>query len=111
MAQKTQITLVDDIDGSAADETVTFSVDGSTYEIDLTAAHAAQLRDVFVTYASHGRRTSSTRRTRGASRSSREAGRDYEPAAVRTWAEQRGIDVPSRGRIPGAVLDQYRAAR
>ena len=56
MAQRVNIVLEDDIDGSAADETVTFALDGVTYEIDLTTANATALRDALAPYVGHGRR-------------------------------------------------------
>lgn len=110
MAQKTQITLIDDIDGSTADETVTFALDGVSYEIDLNGAHASELRDTISGYVGHARKIAGRTSGRTGSRS-RSAGRDYEPATVREWAASRGIDIPARGRIPSAVLDQYRATR
>jgi hypothetical protein len=55
MAQKVQVLLVDDIDGGTADETVTFALDGVSYEIDLTSAHAAELRDALGTWVGHAR--------------------------------------------------------
>jgi hypothetical protein len=112
MAQKTQITLIDDVDGTPADETVTFGLDGVTYEIDLTTAHAAELRDAVAKFVGHARKVGATSRTRSSgARGSREAGRDYNPAEVRAWATEQGIEVTARGRIPGEVLDKYRAAR
>ncbi len=60
MVQKVNIVLVDDIDGSPADETVTFGVDGTSYEIDLTAANAAKLRDAIGLYVGHARKVTSS---------------------------------------------------
>ena len=111
MAQKTQITLIDDVDGTPADETVTFGLDGVTYEIDLTTARAAELRDAVSTFVGHARKVGSAARTRSTSpRGSREADRGYRPAEVREWATSQGMEVPARGRIPGDVLDKYLAA-
>ena len=47
MAQKVQVILVDDMDGGAAEETVSFSLDGVSYELDLSKKNAAKLRDTF----------------------------------------------------------------
>ncbi|WP_282944529.1 histone-like nucleoid-structuring protein Lsr2 [Cellulomonas endometrii] len=110
MAQKTQITLIDDVDGSSADETVVFGLDGVNYEIDLNAEHARELRDAAARFVGHARKVGGRAPSRAGNRT-RGNGRDYEPAAVREWAASRSIDLPARGRIPGAVLDQYRAAR
>lgn len=57
MAQKVQVLLVDDLDGGEADETVTFALDGKTYEIDLTTANAEKLRGLLDPYTKGGRRT------------------------------------------------------
>jgi hypothetical protein len=111
MAQKVQLILTDDIDGSSAAETVLFGIDGVTYEIDLTSEHAAELRDALTKYIEHGRKVGTPARGRAAGRGARATGRDYVPAAVREWAASQGIDVPARGRIPGEVLDRYRASR
>ena len=58
MAQKVQTLFIDDIDGSAAEGTVRFGLDGSEYEIDLNAEHAKQLRDALAAYIRAGRRVS-----------------------------------------------------
>ncbi|GAA2021801.1 hypothetical protein GCM10009819_00400 [Agromyces tropicus] len=57
MAKRTIVTLVDDIDGSEAAETVSFSVEGVDYEIDLSAANATALRNVLQPFAAAARRT------------------------------------------------------
>ncbi|MBB5153197.1 histone-like nucleoid-structuring protein Lsr2 [Saccharopolyspora phatthalungensis] len=55
MAERIQVELVDDIDGSPANHTVTFALDGATYEIDLNDAHAQQLRAVLDRYVKAAR--------------------------------------------------------
>src|SRR6476659_1610612 len=77
MAQKVQVVLVDDVDGGDASETVTFALDGVTYEIDLNEDNAAKLRDAFATWVGHGRRVSG----RASSRAARPASRRSTPAA------------------------------
>ena len=62
MAQRTQVLLIDDLDGSSADETVAFGLDGSAYEIDLSAKNANQLRKSLASYVSSGRKSSLIRR-------------------------------------------------
>ena len=52
MAQKVRIILEDDLDGGPADETVRFGLDGGQYEIDLSNANAARLRDAIRPFAS-----------------------------------------------------------
>lgn len=106
MAQKVTITLVDDIDESEADETLTFGLDGVNYEIDLNGTHAAELREAMAPYVGHGRRVSGRRRT-GASTAS--AG-GPSAAEIRAWARKSGFEVPDRGRIPADVRTAYEAA-
>lgn len=102
MAQKVQVVLVDDVDGGSADETVTFGIDGSTYEVDLSTAHAAQLREALAPWVGVARKVSarSASRSRGAS----------DTAKVRAWAKQHGFDVSERGRISSEVRAAYAAA-
>ncbi|MCA5893063.1 Lsr2 family protein [Isoptericola sp. NEAU-Y5] len=109
MVQKQQIVLIDDIDGSDADETVTFALDGVTYEIDVTSAHAAELRDAFATWIGHGRKTS---RSTGPSRSTgrRTTADRAQLAKIREWARENGHKVSDRGRIPSSVLAAFEAA-
>lgn len=111
MAQRVNIVLVDDIDGSEATQTVSFGLDGTSYEIDLNDDHAAELREALATYVGHGRKVSGTRRGR--------PGRSAAPAAangtasakeIREWARSNGYDVPERGRIPSDVREAYAAA-
>jgi hypothetical protein len=106
MAQKVQVLLVDDLDGGEADETVSFSVDGASYEIDLSSANAKKLRDSLQPFVEKSRKagtTSRRRRQRGAS--SRE-----RSAEIRAWAKDHGIKVNERGRIPANVIEKYEAA-
>jgi len=117
VAQKVLTTLQDDIDGSKASETITFSLDGVSYQIDLNTKHATKLRKTFAPFISAGRRVGgrSTRRTASSGRSApRQAVAAVEtpvdPAAVRAWAAANRIKVSPRGRIPAAVIDQFRAA-
>ena len=75
MAQKVQTLFVDDLDGSAADGTVRFGLDGTDYEIDLNTEHAQALRDALARYVSAGRRAaSSARRKRAAGARRRRTG-------------------------------------
>lgn len=107
MARKTFVELIDDIDGSKADETVTFSLDGVGYEIDLTADNAQKLRDELGTWISTARRVSGRRTTRSASSSSSSS---EETARMRVWARENGYQVSDRGRISGEIRSAYQAA-
>src|SRR5689334_17836405 len=61
MAKQTTVTLIDDLDGSVAEEQVEFAVDGRSYEIDLSAANSARLRDLLAPFVSAARRTGGRR--------------------------------------------------
>jgi hypothetical protein len=108
MAQKVQVVLVDDLDGGPADETVTFSLDGVSYEIDLSADNAAHLRDAFAPYVGHGRRIGGARR--GGSRAVPRAKGAGNPGEVREWAKSQGIAVNERGRISAELQSSFDAA-
>ncbi|OIV38673.1 hypothetical protein BIV57_04605 [Mangrovactinospora gilvigrisea] len=101
MAQRVAITLIDDLDGGQAAETVQFSVDGRSYEIDLSSGHADELRTALAPYINAGRRQSRSGRsfTRTAVRP--------DPGTLRAWARAQGIEVPPRGRIPQRVYDAF----
>lgn len=105
MAQQVIVTMTDDIDGTEAAETVTFALDGITYEIDLSEKNAAKLRKSLEPFADKGRRTGK----QGGKRKS--GGSSGKAAQVRTWAATQGIDVPAKGRVPADVVAQYDAAQ
>jgi hypothetical protein len=109
MAQKIQTRFIDDLDGSDAEGTVRFSVDGTNYEIDLSAAHAKALRKAAQKYIAAGRKATPARRPgRGYSR--RATNGDPNPTAVREWAKAQGIEVKDRGRVPSDVVVKFQAA-
>jgi hypothetical protein len=109
MAPRTEIVLVDDLTGDPADTTVTFSLDRTQYEIDLSNDNAGQLREAFSRYVRAARKVSSSGGRRDA-QAARPAYSGYDPAAVRAWAAGRGIEFSPRGRIRADVVEQYRAA-
>lgn len=106
MAKQTTVTLIDDIDGkSAADETVTFSLDGTAYEIDLTTANAAKLRAALASYVSAARKAG---RPVATTRSARKATSDGPSAeTIRTWAKSVGLAVNERGRISAELHEAF----
>jgi hypothetical protein len=104
MAKRVVVEVTDDLDGSPADEKVHFGIDGSTYEIDLTAAHASELRDTLATYVAFARRESRARPT------ATQVPTEVDPAAVRAWARANGIELSPRGRIPASVVESFRRA-
>ncbi len=109
MAQKIQTLFIDDLDGSAAEGTVRFGLDGTEYEIDLNAAHARQLRDALARYVDAARRVSGSARkpARGSRR-----GPTGTPGTtgVREWARAQGIEVKDRGRVPADLMVKFKAA-
>lgn len=115
MARQMVETLVDDVDGSEAAETVSFALDGSSYEIDLSKRNATAMRRLLGRYIdaarSADRRGSARSSSRSASRSSARgkngSGRNYEIAQLREWAGANKVKVPARGRIPQAVVEQF----
>jgi hypothetical protein len=113
VAQKVQVLLVDDLEGGEADETVTFALDGVSYEIDLSRTNADKLRGLLAPYAEKGRKQSGRAVTRGRS------GRTLRPsvgvgsqdtAKIRAWAKETGYEVNDRGRVPSSVREAYEKA-
>lgn len=100
--------LVDDIDGSAAVETIAFGLDGTWYEIDLNAGHARELRELAAPYIGKARRVTGPGRRPARSRSAPVNGVNSEK--IREWAKARGIEVKDRGRVPAGLVAQYEMA-
>ena len=107
MAQRTQLVLTDDIDGSAAEETIRFGLDGTHYEIDLNSQHAGQFRKAVQPYADAARKAAAPAR-RGGRAASRRGNPD--PSEVRAWAKAEGLTVNDRGRVPEELIVKFRAA-
>ncbi|MGH3366578.1 MAG: histone-like nucleoid-structuring protein Lsr2 [Nocardioidaceae bacterium] len=105
MAQRVHVVLEDDLDGGEAAETVSFSLDGISYEIDLSAKNAGKLRDSIAVYVGSARRVGGRRR-KGSAKSARSS----SSADVRAWARANGWDIPDRGRIAAEVREAYAAA-
>jgi hypothetical protein len=110
VAKEVVTRLIDDIDGGVAHETVTFEIDGSLYKIDLSSKNAKKLRAELATYVSHGNRVSA----RGPAAAARPPGRRAGAAvvrdqsrAIRAWAQRKGFDVASRGRIRQEIVEEY----
>jgi hypothetical protein len=105
VAQKVQVLLTDDIDGSQAEQTVKFGWLGAEYEIDLNDKNFASFEKAITKYVTAGRKVRG-----GAKARSTKASSDVDLAAVRAWAKDAGYEVSDRGRVSTAVLDAYRAA-
>ena len=105
MAQKVSIVLVDDLDGSDATETVSFGLDGATYEIDLNDKNASALRDALAGYLGHARKVTNVRGRKTKTVTSGPSARE-----LRDWARSNGYEVSDRGRVPAEVRDAFEAA-
>ena len=109
MAQKVQTLFVDDIDGSTAEGTIRFGLDGTDYEIDLNTEHAQALRDVLAPYIGAARRASAV--VRRPARGGRKASANgLNTTEVREWAKAQGIEVKDRGRVPAELVVKFKAA-
>jgi nucleoid-associated protein Lsr2 len=109
MAQKIQTVFVDDLDGSEAEGTVRFGLDGAEYEIDLNADHAQALRETLAPYVRSARRAGGGAR-RSARASRRASASGLNTTEVREWAKAQGIDVKDRGRVPAELVVKFKAA-
>lgn len=107
MARRTKVELLDDLDGSEAQETIAFSFDGKSWEIDLNAEHAEEFRAAMGPWTTAARRAVSGRRSTSRPRSPRSGD---QTAVVRQWARDNGYEVSERGRISREVQDAYDAA-
>src|SRR6478735_3687103 len=107
MAQITEVRLLDDLDGGEAAESVSFSLDGKSYEIDLSEKHAAALRDAVAPFVGSARRAGGSAGVSRARMSMRTSRPREQTAAIREWATTNGYEVSARGRIPSAVLEAY----
>jgi hypothetical protein len=109
MAQHVQVVLVDDLDGGKAAETVSFALDGVSYEIDLSDKNAAKLRDALAAWVGNARRSggrSGVRRGRP-----RATGSGTDLAAMRQWGRKNGFKVSDRGRISAELQAAYSKAK
>ena len=109
MAQKIQTLFIDDLDGSAAEGTVRFGLDGTDYEIDLSAEHAKELRDALARYVGAARRAGGTakRPPRGGRKGSANG---LNTTEVREWAKSQGMEVKDRGRVPAELVVKFKEA-
>ena len=117
MTKKVTIEISDDIDGSQADQTVPFGLDGATYEIDLSNANANALRAALEPFVAAARRTGGRRikvavgQTTDSTKEGPQAADDYTATHdIRSWARNNGYEVADRGRIPASVVDAYHPA-
>lgn len=102
MAQRVEISLVDDLDGSAAAETIIFAIDGCDYEIDLSSKNASKMRADIDRWKNSARKTAQARRRR-----SSKIDLGPSPRALRAWANDNGYELSSRGRVPETIRVAY----
>lgn len=107
MAQKVTVSMIDDTDGTPAAQTVEFGIDGITYEIDVSEANAAGLRESLAPWVSHARRVGGRKKT--GAQPAGQPGRG-QSKAIRAWALGNGFELSERGRIPHEVVAAYRNA-
>ena len=106
MARKAITILSDDLDGSKANQTISFALDGAEYEIDLNESNAAELRNALSRFTSAARKTSS-----GRGRPARKtSGSGVDTKSMRLWAIENGFQVNTRGRIQSDIVEKYNAA-
>jgi len=111
VAQQRSVTLVDDLDGGKAAETVGFGLDGALYTIDLSKKNAAALRKALAEFVDHARRVRATNGSGRGRAGKRPVQRNGPaPAVVREWAAAQGITVSARGRVPAELVAQYESA-
>jgi nucleoid-associated protein Lsr2 len=111
MAQKVTVQLVDDLDGTPSEDisTISFALDGASYQIDLTDDNAERLRDTLADYVNAARRTGGRikRSAAAATPSPRTAANREQTKTIREWARNNGFDLAERGRIPANVLQAF----
>jgi hypothetical protein len=111
VATKTNVVLIDDLDGSEAEESVKFALDGVSYEIDLSAKNATRLRKELGSYVGSARRVGGRAARGRAAKPVRGTARKPETADIRAWAKDQGYDVSDRGRIPAEIIEAYQKGR
>jgi hypothetical protein len=112
MAQQVLVQLVDDLDGTASSDvsTVSFALDGVTYEIDLSESNAERLRGSLTQYVESARRVGG-RLKRGSKSAQNGSGTSAEAGLIRAWANENGYGLSGRGRIPSHVVEAYKEAK
>ena len=108
MATKIETLFIDDLDGSQAEGTIRFALDGTSYEIDLSSEHAQALRGALSAFIDAARRAPGSRNPARTRR--KPSPGDPDSTEIRDWARSQGIDVKDRGRIPAELIIKFKAA-
>lgn len=109
MAKKTVEKFYSDLSGDEIDTpapTVSFTFDGVGYQVDLTESERQAFADAVAPYIAVGRRAAG----RATRTSSSGGGSGVDAKAVRAWAQEQGLDVPARGRVPSSLIEAYQSA-
>ncbi|PZS19019.1 MAG: nucleoid-associated protein Lsr2 [Pseudonocardiales bacterium] len=109
MAQKVIREFIDDIDGSEAERTFTFAVDGTNYEIDLSSQNIKEFNEAIGGFVESARKVKASGRGRRVHKTTTsDSGRSREQTqTVREWARQEGHSVNDRGRIPVSIQQAF----
>lgn len=111
MAQQTIVKLIDDLDGSEAEETVTFALDGVEYTIDLSSQNAAELRERLSEFVERARRAGGRKQRRQDAARRVTTGDKAMNQAIRDWARREGRQISDRGRIPQELIVAFKEAQ
>jgi hypothetical protein len=106
MAKKMIELLTDDLDGSEADATLAFSVDGVSYELELNAENRDKFDRAVAPFVAAARRVRGSSTQRGP-QAARSGSKRADLNDIRTWARKQGWDVSDRGRVPADVVAAY----
>jgi nucleoid-associated protein Lsr2 len=110
VAQRTIVELIDDLDGSQAEESVSFSLDGVEFTIDLSSENADKLRDSLAEFVEHARKAGG-RKQRPITKTTVKAGGDKaQNQAIREWARSQGEKISDCGRIPQELVSKFQEA-
>lgn len=111
MAQRTIVELIDDLDGGQADESVSFSLDGAEFTIDLSKDNADKLRGLLAEFVEHARKAGGRKqRVAGAKTTVKAGGDKAQNQAIREWARSTGEKISDRGRIPQELVTRFQEA-
>lgn len=116
MAQKVVVQLIDDLDGIPTEDgqTVSFALDGVSYEIDLRPENAAKLREALADFVASARKTGGRTRRGTAAGPGRKPAADVrnkeQTRAIREWARNNGHELAERGRIPAHIIEEFEKA-
>jgi hypothetical protein len=110
-----KVVTLDDLDDSKeAEETLLYLLDGEYWEIDLAAENAKKFRDAFAKYVKASRsvtaKDAARRITSNGAYGTGTSYGAYDPAVVRAWAQENGVEVSDKGRVPEHVVGMWRRA-